>query len=243
MRIAVVTASVALALGLLAGSASANVIIWKVSLSGSYQSNGSVTNQECGEDYKTPMTATAFESGTVQTKRATLFDAWHAGKKPELAIENDMKPMRLAGSITRTSGLEERDTPNGCNDPAQALDCSTKSFRSPGTLYGIPVRRRLKVAVGLDAGGSFDVAGGRWERCPLAMDQGAIPFWTNPKEPAEGLNATVRVPVGKLFAKHPRPFTVAGTLARSGTSDEGAASATWNYKFDFKLKFTFAGRA
>lgn len=232
-----------LALGALAGSASANVIIWRASLSGTYTSDATTTNTECGDDYKTPMTASSSESGTLRTVRTTLFDAWHAGKKPELAIQNDMKPLRLAGSKTRTSGLQLRDEPNGCNNPPRALDCSTKSWSSYGTLYGIPVGRKLRVALGLDMNGVFKLSGGEWQHCPLAMSQGALPYWTDPKHPEAGLNATVELPVSKLFARRPRPFEVRGTLARNGTETLGRASSDWRYEFNFTLKLTPAGRA
>jgi hypothetical protein len=238
MRSAGVVIALSIALGALAGSASANVKVWRASVSGSYSSDATTTNRECGQDYKTPMTVESSETGTLKTTKGTLFDAWHAGKKLELAIHDDMKPLKLAGSKTRASGLEQRDLPNGCNDPARTLDCSTKSYTSYGNLYGIPVGRKLRVALGLDMNGVFNLAGGEWQRCPLAMGQAALPYWTDPKHPEEGLNATLSVPVAKLFARHPRPFQVKGTLARSGTETSGPATSTWSYKFDFTLKLT-----
>jgi hypothetical protein len=242
MRLSGVVIAVVTALAVFSGSASANIGVWRVSMSGSYSSDATTTNQECGADYKTPMTATSSESGTLKTTKATLFDAWRAGKKPEFAIHSDLKPMKLAGSKTRTSGLIQRDLPNGCNDPAQPQDCGTKDYSALGTLYGIPVGRKLHVALGLDMNGVFELHGGEWQKCPLAMGQGALPYWTNPKDTAEGLNAIADVPVKKLFAKHPRPFKVTGTLARSGGETSGPAKSTWSYKFDFALKFTFVRR-
>jgi hypothetical protein len=242
MRLAGVLIAIAVALSAFTASASANIMVWRASMSGSYSSDATTTNQECGEDYKTPMTVTSSETGTLKTTKATLFDAWHAGKKPELAIHDDMKPMKLAGSKTRTSGLSQRDLPNGCNDPAKTLDCSTKAYSALGTLYGTPVGRKLHAALGLDMNGVFKLQGGEWQRCPLAMGQAALPWWSNPKDTAESLNAIADVPVKKLFAKHPRPFQVKGTLARSGGETSGAAKSTWSYKFDFTLKFTFVRR-
>jgi hypothetical protein len=241
MRLAGAVTSLALALGVFAGSASANVTIWRVSMSGSYGSDATTTSTECGEDYKTPMTAASSETGTLRTTKSTLFDAWHAGRKPELAIHDDTKPMKLAGSKTRTSGLLQRDLPNGCNDPAQPLDCGTKNYVSWGTLYGFPVGRRLHASLGLDMNGYFKID--EWQKCALAMGQASLPGWTDPKDSAQGLQATADIPVTKLFAKHPRPFRVKGTLARSGTEDEGRVTSTWSYKFDFTLKLTPAGRA
>lgn len=242
MRLAGVTIVLAVVLGAFAGSASANIMVWRASVSGTYTSTATTTNTECGEDYKTPMTASSSENGTLKTVKATLFDAWRAGKKPELVIHNDMKPLLLAGTKTRTSGLEARDLPNGCNNPPRALDCSTKSYSSWGTLYGVPVGRRLSAALGLDMNGYFKLGGGEWQHCPLAMGQAALPYWTDPKHPEQGLNATVDIPVAKLFAKHPRAFQVKGKLVRSGGETEGSASSTWNYEFDFVLKLAFVRR-
>ena len=217
-------------------------MVWRASVSGSYTSDGTTTNQECGEDYKTPMTVTSSESGTLKTNKATLFDAWHAGKKPELAIHSDLKPLKLAGSKTRTSGLIQRDLPNGCNEPARTQDCSTKTYSALGNLYGFPAGRKLHAALGLDMNGVFKLQGGEWERCSLAMGQATLPYWTNPKDTAEDLQAIADIPVKKLFARHPRPFQVNGTLARSGGETSGPAKSAWNYKFDFTLKFTFVRR-
>lgn len=232
----------AMALAFSSAPASANIMVWRASVSGNYSSDATTTNQECGEDYTTPMTAASSESGTLETKKATLFDAWRAGRKPELAIHSDLKPLKLAGSKTRTSGLGGRDFPNGCNDAAQAQDCGTKAYSAFGTLYGIPVGRRLHVALGLDMNGVFKLEGGEWQRCPLAMGQAALPYWTNPKDSAEGLQAIADIPVKKLFAAHPRPFRVHGTLARSGGETSGPATSAWRYRFDFTLRFTFVRR-
>jgi hypothetical protein len=242
MRVAGVVTVLVLALGAFAGSASANIMVWQASVAGTYSSDATTTNQECGADYKTPMTVSSSETGTLKTNKATLFDAWRAGSKPELAIHNDMKPLKLAGTKTRTSGLDLRDEPNGCTSPPRTLDCSTKSYSSYGTLYGRPVGRKLQASLGLDMNGVFNLQGGEWQRCPLAMGQGALPYWTNPKDTAEGLLASVFVPVTKLFAKHPRPFQVKGTLARSGGETSGPAKSTWSYRFDFTLKFKFVRR-
>src|SRR4051794_36130456 len=133
MRLAGVVIALAIAFGALTASASANILVWRAAISGTDTSDAATTHQEGGEDYKTPMTVTSSETGTLKTTKAALFDAWHAGKKPELAIHNDMKPLKLAGTKTRTSGLVQRDLPNGCNDPARTLDCSTKSYSSLGT--------------------------------------------------------------------------------------------------------------
>jgi hypothetical protein len=243
MRLTGVVIAVAIALTALTTGASANVMVWRASLSGGYTSDATTTDQECGEDYNTPMTVTSSETGTLKTTKATLFDAWHAGSKPMLSIQSDLKPLKLAGSKSRTSGLSRRDVPNGCDGPAQTSDCSTKSFSALGTLYGIPVGRKLRVALGLDMNGVFKLQGGEWERCPLAMGQASMPYWTNPKDDAEGLQAIANVPVTKLFAKHPRPFTVKGTLARSGTETLRPATSTWRYRFDFTLRFTFVRHA
>src|SRR3954447_3221751 len=188
-RLTGIIITAAIALTSLSASASANIVVWRASVSGSYTSDATTTNQECGEDYKTPMTATSSESGTLATTKATLFDAWHAGKKPELAIHSDLKPLKLAGSKTRTSGLSQRDTPNGCNGPAQAQDCSTKTYSALGNLYGSPVGRKLHVALGLDMNGVFKLQGGDWDRCSLAMGQATLPYWTNPKDHAEDVQA------------------------------------------------------
>jgi hypothetical protein len=230
------------ALTFLSGSASANIMVWRASLSGSYTSDATTTNQECGEDYKTPMTVTSSESGTLKTTKATLFDAWHADTKPELAIHSDLKPLKLAGSKTRTSGLTQRDLPNGCNEPAQTQDCSTKSYSALGNLYGFPVGRKLHVAVDLDTRGVFKLQGGEWARCSLAMGQATLPSWTNPKDSAEDLQAIADIPVKKLFAAHPRPFQVKGALARSGGETLRPATSAWRYRFDFTVKFTFVRR-
>jgi hypothetical protein len=220
----------------LSSTASANVSVWRVSVSGTYRSDATTTNQECGEDYRTPVTVTSSETGTVKTKKATLFDVWHMGTKPQLAIHDDMKPLKLAGSKTRTSGLVQPDLPNGCNDPAKELDCGTKNFSSLGTLYGTPTGRKLRVSVGLNMNGVFNVDGGGWQRCALGIGQSTIPYWSNPNHPEEGLLASTGMPVAKLFARHMRPFQVTGTLARKGTETSGAATSTWSYKFDFTLK-------
>jgi hypothetical protein len=225
-----------------AAPASANIMVWRASVSGSYTSDGTTTNQECGEDYKTPMTVTSSESGTLKTTKATLFDAWHAGKRPQLAIHSDLKPLKLAGSKTRTSGLVQRDMPNGCNDPAQTQDCSTKSYSALGNLYGIPVGRKLHAALDLDMRGIFNLQGGEWQKCSLAMGQATLPYWTNPKDDAQDLQAIADIPVKKLFARHPRPFQVKGTLARSGGETLQPATSGWSYKFNFTLKFTFVRR-
>jgi len=217
-------------------------MVWRASVSGSYTSDATTTNQECGEDYKTPMTVTSSETGTLKTSKATLFDAWHAGKKPELAIHSDLKPLKLAGSKTRTSGLIQRDLPNGCNEPAQTQDCSTKAYSALGNLYGFPVGRKLRVALGLDMNGVFKLQGGEWERCSLAMGQASLPYWTNPRDTAQDLQAIADIPVKKLFARHPRPFQVKGTLARSGGETLRPATSAWRYTFDFTLKFTFVRR-
>jgi hypothetical protein len=243
VRFTGVVIAVAIALTAFSAGASANVMVWRASLSGSYTSDATTTDQECGEDYNTPLTVTSSETGTLKTTKAALFDAWHAGKKPELAIESDMKPLKLAGSKTRTSGLSARDVPNGCNGPAQTSDCSTKSFSSLGTLYGMPIGRKLQVALSLDMDGVFKLQGGEWERCALAMGQASMPNWTNPKDDAAGLQAIADIPLKKLFAKHPRPFTVKGTLARSGSETLRPATSTWQYRFDFTLKFTFVRHA
>src|SRR6476659_1349080 len=100
MRLAGVVIAFAVLLGAFTGSASANVTIWRVSVAGSYRSDATITAQECGQDSKTPMTATSSETGTLRTNKATLFDVLHEGKKPLLQIENDMKLMKLAGSKT-----------------------------------------------------------------------------------------------------------------------------------------------
>jgi hypothetical protein len=226
----------------MSASASANIMVWRASLSGSYASDATTTNQECGDDYNTPMTVTSSESGTLKTTKATLFDAWHAGKKPELAIHSDLKPLKLAGSKTRSSGLIQRDLPNGCNGTAQTQDCSTKSYSALGTLYGMPAGRRLHAALGLDMNGVFKLQGGEWAKCSLAMGQATLPYWTNPKDDAAGLQAVADIPVAKLFAKHPRPFQVKGSLERSGHDTLRPAESTWHYKFDFTLKFTFVRR-
>jgi hypothetical protein len=243
MRLTGVVIAVVIALTAFSAGASANVMVWRASLSGAYTSDATLTDQECGQDYKTPMTVTSTETGSIKTAKATLFDALHFGKKPALTIQSDLKPLKLVGSKSRTSGLSARDVPNGCNGAPQTSDCGTKSVSALGTLYGIPVGRKLHVALGLDMNGVFKLQGGEWERCPLAMGQASMPYWSNPKSGAEGLQAIANVPVTKLFAKHPRPFTVKGTLARSGTETLRPATSTWRYKFDFTLKFTFVRHA
>jgi hypothetical protein len=37
--------------------------MWRVSVSGTYRSDATTTNQDCGEDYKTPVTVTSSEAG------------------------------------------------------------------------------------------------------------------------------------------------------------------------------------
>jgi hypothetical protein len=243
MRMSVVLVMAAGALGAFAASASANVEAWRVSVAGTYSSDATTTNLECGENYNVPMTGKSSESGTFKSKKATVFDAWHAGTKPELAIADDTKPWRLQGAITRTSEMAMRDEPSGCHEPVQTPACGTKAFTSQGTLYGIPVHRKLMAELGLDMNQAFKLDGGSWEKCPLGMGQAGMPFFPNPKDTVEGLNPPVRIPAAKLFARHARPFQVKGTLQHKGAEKLSPATTDWTYTFEFTLKFTPAGRA
>src|SRR4051794_23759329 len=96
-------------------SASAVVHVWRVSLSGTYSSESTVVDNQCGEGFKRSLTGTAKESATVKTKKTALVAVLRLGHgQPEFILHDDRKPLFATGSITRTSDLARRDEPRGC---------------------------------------------------------------------------------------------------------------------------------
>ena len=240
MRLAPPTLLALLALALFPGAAPAAVHVWKASLSGTYASQASVTNNECGENFNTPMTAAASETATVKTTKTALVDVFRLGHgQPEVTLHDDQKPLKLAGQITRKSDLASRDEPAGCQGRGAPGGCGQKSFTSRGALFANAAGRRLRgVSISLDQNGVFDVAGGGFTGCVLGAGQSAIPYFANPKNDSEALLPLAPVPAKKLFAAHRRAFSVRGKLAHSGSEDTGSGKSDWSYVFSFTLKLT-----
>src|SRR4051794_19346014 len=242
MRLAPLSLLAVLCALILPSPASAVVHTWKVSLSGTYSSESTVVDNEGGEDSRTPMTGPATESATPRTKKTSLVDVFRLGHgQPEFVLHDDRKPLWATGSITRSSDLARRDEPRGCfpGGTQATQDCGTRTFLSRVAFYPSATGRRFHgILIGLDQNGVFDVSGGGFESCILGAGLGGIPFFSNPKNEAEGLQPLAPVPTKKLYGARRRPFTVHGKLARSGGEDTGQGRSTWSYVFDFTLKLT-----
>jgi hypothetical protein len=240
MRAAGLTASLIFVTALAPANAIASSpAFWRASLSGSYRTEATVTNSQCGENYATPMTAGAVESGALRTTKAAVVVAFRANGQPEFQLKSSSSPLLVAGTITRTSGLDNRDEPRGCHPPSGAQDCGTKSFTSQTGLAGEPTGRKVfDVAIELDVNSYFKVAGGGFQHCVLGPGQSALPVFADPKYPGAGINAVAPIPTSKLFARHRRTFTVKGTLSHSGRETTGAAISDWTYSFDYTLRLT-----
>jgi hypothetical protein len=212
-------------------------------LSGTYRTEAKVTNSQCGDDYGTTMTASAVETGVVRTTKGATVLAFRAGGQPEFQLKSSAKPLLLAGTLTRTSGLSTRDEPRGCHPATDAQDCGTKSFTSQAGLAGQPTGRKVfDVAIELDLNSYFRVAGGAFQQCFLGPGQSALPVFADPRYPGAGINPTVAMPASKLFARHRRAFKVKGTLSHHGSEKTGPATSDWTYSFEYTLSLTPATR-
>jgi hypothetical protein len=244
MRAYGLIASVVLATALAPANAPAsNATSWRASLSGTYRTEAKVTNSQCGDDYGTTMTASAVETGVVRTTKGATVLAFRAGGQPEFQLKSSAKPLLLAGTITRTSGLSTRDEPRGCHPATDTQDCGTKSFTSQAGLAGQPTGRKVfDVAIELDLNSYFRVAGGAFQQCFLGPGQSALPVFADPRYPGAGINPTVAMPASKLFARHRRAFKVKGTLSHHGSEKTGPATSDWTYSFEYTLSLTPATR-
>jgi hypothetical protein len=240
MQAAGLSASLVLVAALAPANAlAANATFWRASLSGSYRTEATVTNSQCGDDYTTRMTANAVETGVVRTTKGAVVIAFRAGRQPEFQLESDAKPLLLAGAITRASGLDTREEPRGCHSAPGAQDCGTKSFTSQAGLAGQPTGRKVfGVAIELDLNSYFRVAGGGFQRCVLGAGQSALPIFADPKYSGAGLNPVVPMPASKLFARRRRAFKVKGTLSHVGRENTGPAISDWSYNLEYTLNLT-----
>ena len=240
MRAAGLAASLVLVTALApAGASASNATVWRASLSGSYRTEATVSNSQCGDDYASPMTASAVETGVVRTKKGAIVVAFRAGTQPELQLESSAKALRLAGTISRISGLDTSDEPHGCHPEPATQDCGTRSFTSEAGLAGQPTGRKVfGVAIELDLNSEFKVGGGGFAHCVLGLGQSALPIFADPRYPGTGLNPVAPMPASKLLARHRRAFKVKDTLSHSGRERSGPASADWSYSFEYTLSLT-----
>jgi hypothetical protein len=139
MKIATAAATTLLALLLLAPSAGATspTGFWKLYISIDFKSEGTAVNDHCFPDPEqpkpSPLTASASETATVRTARATTVEAHEAPNGVPVFGEETYSPaFRADVKVTRKSGLggdgEPLECDGGPRDPKPA--CGTKTKRS-----------------------------------------------------------------------------------------------------------------
>jgi hypothetical protein len=218
--------------------------VWRVTLTGTFHSEGQVTNYRCvsGEDangFPIFYTASgaASETATLSTVRVTkLYVERDYGHKPRAVspVENPFD-LLAAAQIRRTSTLDGPDEPQGCSPstPPRQPDCGTKTARH-GLVVGDAFPRGLTLT--LSPADKDRVS--PFVDCPLVVGQDEIPAALD-----VGKTGIAAIPVARLFGRERRLVVTGGrnwTTHESAPGDESTplkydASATQTVSWTLTL--------
>lgn len=123
------SALIILALALVVPASASAVTKYRVSVSGTYTTTGSVTNAGCYVDGTTQtLSGDARETVRFRTTRPSIIFVQRRSDFPAVALDDDHRPVKARAAVERASTLDDRESPRGCNGRPDPQDCGTKTL-------------------------------------------------------------------------------------------------------------------
>jgi hypothetical protein len=221
----------------LTAPAGAATITWRASFSGSYTTNGTLTNTDCfrpggpsGDD-QIPFTGTgqAGETATFRTLRSQRVQMSKFGSLPLGA--GAFRDFQVEAKITRSTTLEGQSTPRGCrpNFRPEQPDCGSKTRRYAMQIRTNNSRRRNGLVVRFIRRFVFVNPDDPFRACFLVDNQD----WFGAAKPV-----VAYVSAARLLNRRLHRVVVNGRLTGSPTFREGGVSASSSYEGNLKVTLT-----
>ena len=209
----------------LAPAAEAKVVKFSASISGTYSTHGQVTNTECfpAPDYnQTTLTGQADETATfTTTKRAIVMVASRRHGFPSVSLRQTSKPIRGKASISRSTTLDGRTEPQGCNG-AHTHDCGTKGLSMRIGMGGYARGKTFGIVPDL----SGPMGASPFEACPLTVGQFSFPIFF-------GGDGYAKVSPSTLLRRH--KLVLSGGRKGSDTDQAHDYNAAGSYDLRYKI--------
>jgi hypothetical protein len=123
------SALILLALALVAPASASAVTKYRVSVSGTYTATGTVTNSGCYvNDATQTLSGEARETVRFRTTRSSIIFVQRRSDFPAVALNDDHRPVKAKATVERSSTLDDRESPRGCNGTPDKQDCGTKTL-------------------------------------------------------------------------------------------------------------------
>lgn len=209
-----------------AAAADANVPKYRMTISGTLTSTGTVSSTECyapGADM--PVAKQGAASSTVRfrtTRPALVFAQRMSTDGIAIGLADDDKPLRATATITDQSTLADRETPVGCGADEPKSDCGTTTLA-----FDIGVGGRGGIAPDFSKNSHKNAA--TFEQCPFTVGMAGFPSFT-------GGAGIAKVSARKLLGA--RKLTLKGGRKERDSLRTRTVTADGSYDLRYTIKLT-----